>query len=276
MWVKSLWWVTVQNLVVHLYQHTAEFAVRWVKPHWRCLLFLSTNEFWNRIWTFGTLVAFQNYADCMCVQVYDKEQKCQLYLSGVAVWTFVYGCKWVNIGQFLLLIWPSPVNTSLVHGLEPEPKLLSFHSVMPYNPISVGTAEESGLQWAPGCRRQSHLFTERLHKHTGSRKNLPLIAGNHGNWHQWQETVSWNACAWNLIRAAGAVLEALGEQRRGFFFLEGGGSGWLERNRAVILVRSSGWMLTSRPSSPKRAFLRKKGAIHSIRKLTQQLHHKHW
>lgn len=26
----------------------------------------------------------------VCVQVYEKEQKCQLYLQGVAVWTFVY------------------------------------------------------------------------------------------------------------------------------------------------------------------------------------------
>lgn len=148
----------------------------------------------------------------------------------MAVWTFVYWCKWVNIGQFLLLIWPRPVNTLLVHGTEPEPetepepKLLSFHSIIPYNPISVGTAEESGLQWAPGRRRQSHLFTERLHKHIGSRKSLPLIAGNHGNWHQWQEMVSWNACAWNLIRAAAAALEALGEQRRFFFW---GGGVWL-------------------------------------------------
>lgn len=53
-------------------------------------------------------VAFQNYADCLCVQLYGnelfKEQKRQLYLPGVAVWTRVYRCKQVNIGWFLPLI----------------------------------------------------------------------------------------------------------------------------------------------------------------------------
>lgn len=147
----------------------------------------------------------------LCVQLYGnelfKEQK--LYLPGVAVWTRVYWCKQVNTGWFLPLIWPSPVNPSPVRGIqpepepEPEPKRLSFPSIMPYNPHL--SRNRGGI--SSGGLRDRGIFSRGLHKHTGSRKNLPLIAGNHGNWHQSQETVSRNACAWNHIRAAAAALE---------------------------------------------------------------------
>lgn len=145
----------------------------------------------------------------LCVQLYGnelfKEQKCQLYLPGVAVWTRVYWCKQVNTGWFLPLIWPSPVNPSLVRGIqpEPEPERLSFPSIMPYNPHL--SRNRGGI--SSGGLRDRGIFSRGLHKPTGSRKNLPLIAGNHGNWHQSQETVSRNACAWNHIRAAAAALE---------------------------------------------------------------------
>lgn len=111
------------------------------------------------------------------------------------------------------------------------------------------------------------IFSTRLHKHAGSRKNLPLIAGNHGNWHQLQETVSRNACAWNHIRATAAATEAFGEQRG----LSSGASAWLDRNRAVILIQ-----ILRMNAKSKRAFLGKKGAIHPIRKLTRHIHHTYW
>lgn len=140
-WVRILGWVPVQVRIPLVLLRTfsrAEFAERRVEPHWQCLLFLSTNT--RPETKMKICVAFQNYADCLCVQLYEnelfKEQKCQLYLPGVAVWTRVYWCKRVNTGWFLPLIWPSPVKPLLVRGIEPEPepKRLSFLSIMPYNP----------------------------------------------------------------------------------------------------------------------------------------------
>lgn len=140
-WVRILGWVPAQLHIPPVVLWTfgrAEFAEWRVKPHWQCLLFLSANT--RPETKMKICVAFQNYADCLCVELYEnelfKEQKCQLYLPGVAVWTRVYWCKQVNIGWFLPLIWPSPVNPSLVRGIEPEPepKRLSFMSIMPYNP----------------------------------------------------------------------------------------------------------------------------------------------
>lgn len=63
-----------------------------------------------------------------------------------------------------------------------------------------------GIRPAVNCDAGDRdVFSTRFCKHTGSRKNLPLIAGNHGNWHQSQGTVSRNTCAWNHIRAATAA-----------------------------------------------------------------------
>lgn len=194
------------------------------------------------------LVAFQ-IMQITCVFSFVKisiskgKRKCQLYLPGVAVWTCVYKCKQVNIGQVLPLIWRSPLSTSMVSRTEPEPEhqiaFCPVHCVQqPHLSRNLGGIRPPVNSDA---RAQRHLFNETPPTHRVL-KEPPFDSRE-----PWK--LAPVARNWFLgMHVPGITSELqrqhqrhLGEQR-GFFSRA---SGWLDRNREVILVRSSGWMLTS-------------------------------
>lgn len=120
-------------------------------------------------------------------------------------------------------------------------------------PLSLPTPAQPESQRNPalcGLGTSGHraIFSQGLHKHTRARKNLPLTGGDHGNWHRPQSPVSRYPSARNHARSPAVARRAARTEVLAFksvmrFFM--GPSDWFERNSAAILVRCTGWMLTS-------------------------------